>query len=423
MNRTRIGGRFPKKLIFLLVAVILGSGWSCESDSSKRQGEGRIPVILLSLDGFRWDYVSRTETPNFDYLIEHGVTAESLIPVFPTFTFPNHLSIITGQYPEHHGIVSNTMYDSVFDAWYWIGEGSTAVPESRWYEGEPFWVTAEKQGLVTATYFWPGSEAVINGKQPTYWYPYTGSVTNEAIIDQILHWLDLPKDQRPIFITGYLNDANYWGHRLGPEVAAMDTVIQGLDADLGRLLTGLSERDLLDKVNLILVSDHGMTALDRNKVIFLDDYISLSDVSIVTWSPVTALVPAPGREDSVYYALKGANPHFAVYRKSSTPNHWHYRDHRRITPVIGVAEEGWSVTSRNYYNAHPQAYVGGTHGYDPLVKSMQGTFIASGPGFKSGLKVPSFQNIHLYELFSALLDVAPGPNDGDLDSVRILLKP
>lgn len=407
-------------LLFLLVAIPLFFG-GCQLFKKENHGQAKNPVILISLDGFRWDYVDRTDTPNFDYLIEHGVHVESLIPVFPTFTFPNHLSIITGQYPENHGIISNTMYDSVFDAWYWIGEGSTAVPESRWYEGEPFWVTAEKQGKITATYFWPGSEAVINGKQPTYWYPYSGSVTNEAIIDQILQWLDLATDDRPVFITGYLNDANYWGHRLGPESSAMDTVIQGLDTDIGRLISGLKKRDLLEKVNLIITSDHGMTTIERDKTIFLDDYISLSDIALVTWSPVTAIVPNQGMEDSIYNALKGANPHFSIYRKDETPEHWHYRNHRRITPLVGVAEEGWSVSSRLYFDSHPYAYQGGTHGYDPLVKSMQATFIAHGPGFKTGLKVPSFQNIHIYELMAALLDVDPAVNDGNLDSVRILL--
>jgi len=410
----------PGKLILLLTGILL---WFSGCEQSDENGDDRVPVILLSLDGFRWDYIGRTETPNFDYLIEHGVVAESLIPVFPTFTFPNHLSIITGLYPENHGIISNTMYDSTFDAWYWIGEGSAAVTESRWYEGEPFWVTAEKQGLITATYFWPGSEAVINGEQPTYWYPYSGSVTNETIIDQILHWLDQPKEQRPSFITGYLNDANYWGHRLGPETSAMDTVIQGLDKDIGRLISGLTDRELIGQVNIIITSDHGMTSISRDRMIFLDDYISLADISVVNWSPVTAIVPNPGMEDSIYNALKGVNPHFSIYRKSETPEHWHYRNHRRITPLIGVAEEGWSVTTRAYYDTHPDAYMGGTHGYDPLVKSMQGTFIAFGPGFKSGLKVSSFQNIHLYELFSALLNVEPVPNDGSRDSIRDFLQP
>lgn len=407
----------------LLLVGLLSFFYSCSFFEEKDDSFEEYPVILISMDGFRWDYVDRVEAPNFDYLIENGVVAESLIPVFPTFTFPNHLSIITGMYPENHGIIANTMYDSTFDAWYWIGEGSTAVLESRWYEGEPFWVTAEKQGYVTATYFWPGSEAVINGVQPTYWYPYSGSVTNEEIIDQILHWLDLPNGQRPVFITGYLNDANYWGHRLGPESADMDTVIQGLDADMGRLIDGLQKRGMLEKVNIIITSDHGMTSVNRNRVIFLDDYISLADVSIVTWSPVTSIVPNPGMEDSIYNALKGANPHFSIYRKNETPEHWHYRNHRRITPLIGVAEEGWSVTTRSYYNNYPDAFSGGSHGYDPQVKSMHGAFIAHGPGFKSGLKVGSFQNIHLYELLSALLDVEPGPNDGDLDSVRAFLQP
>ena len=420
----RVNFRFHQFKIISISIIFCTMMWTCDffqGDEENNQPE-IYPLILISMDGFRWDYTERTDTPNFDILIEKGARAQSLIPVFPTSTFPNHLSIATGLYPENHGIVSNTMYDEVFDAWYTIGEGSESVPESRWYEGEPIWVTAEKQGKVTATYFWPGSEAEINGERPTYWYVYDPSTSNETIIDQLLAWLDLPEGERPVFMTAYFNDANYWGHNLGPDGVGMESVIQGLDLDLGRLIAGLTARDLLDKVNIIVTADHGMVEIDRDRMIFLDDYIDLEDVTMAGWSPVAGIIPNEGLEDSIYNSLVNVHPQLSVYKKEETPEHLHYRNHRRITPIIGIADEGWSISTRDYYNNQPEAYTGGTHGYDLDFLSMHGLFLAYGPAFKDGLIVPSFQNIHIYELIANVLSIAPAVTDGSLDSVSAMLE-
>ena len=420
----RVNFRFHQFKIISISIIFCTMMWTCDffqGDEENNQSE-IYPLILISMDGFRWDYTERTDTPNFDFLIEKGVRAQSLMPVFPTSTFPNHLSVATGLYPENHGIVSNTMYDEVFDAWYTIGEGSESVPESRWYEGEPIWVTAEKQGKVTATYFWPGSEAEINGERPTYWYVYDPSTSNETIIDQLLAWLDLPESERPVFMTAYFNDANYWGHNLGPDGVGMESVIQGLDLDLGRLIAGLTARDLLDKVNIIVTADHGMVEIDRDRMIFLDDYIDLEDVTMAGWSPVAGIIPNEGLEDSIYNSLVNVHPQLSVYKKEETPEHLHYRNHRRITPIIGIADEGWSISTRDYYNNQPEAYTGGTHGYDLDFLSMHGLFLAYGPAFKDGLIVPSFQNIHIYELIANVLSIAPAVTDGSLDSVSAMLE-
>ena len=416
--------KFYQFIIISISIILCTMMWKCnffQGDEENNQSE-IYPLILISMDGFRWDYTERTDTPNFDFLIEKGVRAQSLMPVFPTSTFPNHLSVATGLYPENHGIVSNTMYDEVFDAWYTIGEGSESVPESRWYEGEPIWVTAEKQGKVTATYFWPGSEAEINGERPTYWYVYDPSTSNETIIDQLLAWLDLPEGERPVFMTAYFNDANYWGHNLGPDGVGMESVIQGLDLDLGRLIAGLTARDLLDKVNIIVTADHGMVEIDRDRMIFLDDYIDLEDVTMAGWSPVAGIIPNEGLEDSIYNSLVNVHPQLPVYKKGETPERLHYRNHRRITPIIGIADEGWSISTRDYYNNQPEAYTGGTHGYDLDFLSMHGLFLAYGPAFKDGLIVPSFQNIHIYELIANVLSIAPAVTDGSLDSVSAMLE-
>ena len=420
----RVNFRFHQFKIISISIIFCTMMWTCDFfQGDEENNQPKIyPLILISMDGFRWDYTERTDTPNFDFLIEKGVRAQSLMPVFPTSTFPNHLSVATGLYPENHGIVSNTMYDEVFDAWYTIGEGSESVPESRWYEGEPIWVTAEKQGKVTATYFWPGSEAEINGERPTYWYVYDPSTSNETIIDQLLAWLDLPESERPVFMTAYFNDANYWGHNLGPDAVGMESVIQGLDLDLGRLIAGLTARDLLDKVNIIVTADHGMVEIDRDRMIFLDDYIDLEDVTMAGWSPVAGIIPNEGLEDSIYNSLVNVHPQLSVYKKEKTPEQLHYRNHRRITPIIGIADEGWSISTRDYYNNQPEAYTGGTHGYDLDFLSMHGLFLAYGPAFKDGLIVPSFQNIHIYELIANVLSIAPAVTDGSLDSVSAMLE-
>ena len=410
--------------IILLLVVIWGSHlWSCKpADDESEIYQFKPTVILVSLDGFRWDYMEKTETPSLDYLAASGVRAEALIPVFPTHTFPNHFTIITGLYPENHGIVSNRMYDPEFDAFFWIGEDSEPARDGRWYEGEPIWVTTEKQGQISATMFWPGSDAEIQGIRPTYWSTYDGSVSNKDRVDTVLTWLALPDSERPTFITLYFSDVDSWGHYYGPDAPEMDSVIQAMDGTIGMLLDSLRERDYLDDINLIVASDHGMTPSSRDQVIFLDDYINLDDVQIVDWTPVAAIRPNEGMEDSIYHALAGAHPNLSVYRKNDIPERLFYRNHRRISPFIGIADEGWSITSHDYFDTHPSAYTGGTHGYDNRLTSMRGIFIASGPAFKNDLVVESFGNIHIYELICHILSLQPAENDGSLDSVVVLLK-
>jgi len=378
-------------------------------------------VLLISVDGFRWDYFQKADTPNLDKLIEEGVKAESLKPVFPSKTFPNHYTIVTGLYPEHHGIVSNRMYDPNMNAYFSLGDRN-AVSDGRWYGGEPLWVTAEKQNVISATYFWPGSEAEIEGIRPSYWKEYNGRTPNSERISQILKWLELPEEKRPRFLTLYFSDTDNAGHRYGPDSPEVVEAIRKIDQNMGELIAGLKARDWFDKINIIITSDHGMTATSKDRVIFLDNYISLDDVDVIDWSPVLALRPKEGKLEAVYQALKNANSHLAVYKKEEIPERFHYRDNPRITPIIAIADEGWSITSHDYYSERPERYDGGAHGYDNELKSMQGIFIARGPAFKSGLKVPTFMNIHIYEMIAHILDIKPAPNDGSLDSVKVMVR-
>ncbi len=402
-----------------VAAATLLSAWLAGACGAP-ESEPPAPVILVGIDAFGWDFRGRAATPHLDELAARGVVAERLIPVFPTKTFPNHYTIVTGLYAEHHGIVANNMYDPERDAWFRLGDRD-AVTDPAWWGGEPIWVTAERQGLTTAAFFWPGAEAPIQGVHPTHWRPYDGSVPNTDRVRQVLEWLDLPAERRPSFITLYFSHVDDAAHRYAQDSEEVRAAIREADALIGLLITGLEARGLRDNVNVIVTSDHGMAPTSSERVILVDDYLNLDQVQVVDWNPVLAIRPL-GNEQAVYQALAGAHPHLSVYRKADIPARYHYRDNPRIMPILGGADEGWSISSRAYVARNPDRHDGGNHGYDHLAPTMGGTFLAAGPAFKEGLVVPPFQNIHIYELLCAVLGLDPAPNDGDRDSVRVMLR-
>lgn len=411
-------------LVVLLGLNVLGSG--CRETG--HTGDGPPPpstlsptVILISLDGFRSDYLDRYEAPTLRRLAGEGVRAEGMLPSFPSKTFPNHYTVVTGLYPEHHGIVSNTMYDPDFDASFSM-DNREAVQDGRWWGGEPIWVTLETQGQKSAAFFWPGSEAEIKGTRPSYWLPFDNSLPARDRIDNVLGWLDLPADERPTFLTLYFSDVDSQGHRHGPDSDEAAQAVRDVDAYLGWLVDGLEARGVYDQVNLIVTADHGMVATSSEHVVFLDDYIDLNDVRVVDYDPVAMIRPNEGTLETIYEALKQA-PHVSVYKKEEIPGALHFQAHRRIPPIIGVADEGWRITTREYFNRDPRRFDGGAHGYDHRLPSMRALFIARGPAFVEGVTAAPFANIHVYPLMAAILGVEPAPNDGDLGAVQHLLKP
>jgi predicted AlkP superfamily pyrophosphatase or phosphodiesterase len=378
------------------------------------------PVLLISIDGFRADYLARYAPPTLTELARQGVQAEALIPVFPTLTFPNHYTIVTGLYPDRHGIVGNTMFDSTLGRF--SLNNREAIADGRWWaDGEPIWVTAQRQGLRTATYFWPGSEAEIHGIRPTYWMAYDSRIPGEERVRQVLAWLDLTDSLRPHLITLYFSDVDHAGHEHGPEAPEVAEAVRRVDSYLQQLIEGLRTRHLLNQVNLLIVSDHGMATTSRERVIFLDDFVTVEDLHIVTWSPVLMLYPPPGREDAILADLQGAHPHLQVFHKKNLPAHLHFGTHRRIPPIVGIADEGWSITTRNRFAEDPARFDGGMHGYDPTYSSMHGLFIAHGPAFARGKRIPPLENIHLYALMCHLLGLTPAPNNGSLKAVEPML--
>jgi predicted AlkP superfamily pyrophosphatase or phosphodiesterase len=382
-------------------------------------------LVLISIDGFRHDYGERAATPTLERLASEGVRTERMIPVFPTLTFPNHYSLVTGLHPERHGIVGNTMYDPDFDAagepaWFSLGNRD-AVGDGRWWGGEPLWVTAERQGRRTATMFWPGSEAEIGGTRPSTWLDYDGSLPHSARIDSVLTWLDRPAETRPAFITLYFSSVDSEGHRHGPDAPEVTAALEGVDTALARLVAGLEARSLLDRTDLIVTTDHGMAALDPERIVFLDEYVDLdADVERVTWGAVTGLWPAPGRADAVVRALR-ERAHFQAWHREDVPERFHFRGHRRIAPVVLLANEGWTLSTRANTEQRGRPS-GGTHGFDPELDSMAGVFLARGPSFRSGgAVVRPVAAVDLYNVMAQALGLTPAPNDGDPEVPGLLL--
>jgi predicted AlkP superfamily pyrophosphatase or phosphodiesterase len=344
-----------------------------------------------------------------------------LIPVFPTKTFPNHYTIVTGLYPENHGIVSNVIADPEYPRRFTMSAPSAR--ESRWWGGEPVWVTAIRQRLRAAAMFWPGSEVAIAGVRPTYWRPFDDGVSNAARVGQVLKWLALPDAKRPSFLTLYFSDVDDAGHSHGPDSPRVLDAARRLDGTLGQLVSGIRKLGLFDRTALVIVSDHGMAQVANDRVIFIDDYVNLSTVDVVEWTPNLGLRPRSATVEHIYRALKDKHPALAVYQRDDTPPHLHYRRSSRIPPVVALADDGWTITTRGRHRlaAATGLQDRGAHGYDPRHKSMHGLFVAAGPGVRQGAVVPAFENVHIYNFLCELLGLTPATNDGDAGIARRFL--
>ncbi len=408
-------------LALFLVAILI----SCSNQPGKTPGTtpavDQPYVVMLSMDGFRWDYASQVPTPNLDYIASHGVKAQAMIPSFPTKTFPNHYSIATGLYPDHHGIIQNTFYANDLHAGYSIGNRQ-AVENGAFYGGEPIWVTADKQGLRTASYFWVGSEAPIGNLQPDIWKTYEHTFPFPAREDSVIAWLQLPENIRPHLITFYFHEPDAIGHKKGPDSPKTAQVIMHLDSLVGRFLKKLDQLLIQEQVNFIIVSDHGMGNISPERVVFFEDYLNPAWVDTFLGSnPTYLLQPDSGYADSVILALSKV-PHIKAWKKSEVPARLHYGTNPRIYDVVLVADSAWSLGKHKGFS--PGRYTGGTHGYDNADDDMGAIFYAIGPAFKSGYVQLKFPNVDIYPLLAHLLKLKPAPNDGNFSEVQgMLVKP
>lgn len=384
-------------------------------------------VVLISIDGFRYDYLDKYKPKNLNKIAKKGVRAKWMIPSFPSKTFPNHYTIATGLLPEHHGIIENNMYDQNFDAVFGLGKREE-VQNPRWWQGEPIWVTAEKQGQTAAAYFFPGTETKIKGISPTFWKQYDGKVPNEERVDTVLNWFDLPSEKRPTLFTMYFSDVDDAGHGFSPDSKETKSAVKKVDKVIGRLIKGLKKRKIDEKVNLIIVSDHGMTKVEPTNYIVLDEMFDTKQAKQILWiSEIVQIFPNEGMEEELYNSIKSKLPKQAkIYRKSELPERFKYRDNERIAPLIVLPQEGWRLTTKERFDTMSEDEntnkLTGSHGYDNELESMRAVFIGSGEAFKNGYVSAPFQNIEVYNLMCKILNLNPAENDGNFENIKDLLK-
>jgi predicted AlkP superfamily pyrophosphatase or phosphodiesterase len=393
-------------MIARAVAALLGLFALAAAPLAVAETARRPMVILVSIDGFRADYLDRGLAPTLSRLAEEGASA-AMRPSFPTLTFPNHYTLVTGRHPDHHGVVGNSMIDAE------LGDFSlrdtAAVADGRWWDGaEPIWVTAEKAGLSTATLFWPGSEAEIQGVRPRDWLPYDKNLPGDARVDELLAWLDQPVGERPVLSTLYFDIVDTAGHLHGPEGPETEAAIASVDASIRRLIEGLTAHGLYDDTVLIVVSDHGMAATSPDRTVYLDDLIDPAAVQIVYMGASSFLVPRPGREAEVDAALTGAHPHLECWRKGDIPPRLALGANPRVAPIVCLSETGWLLATR----ARPVTRPGGAHGYDNVAPEMAAIFIARGPGVVAGRRLTHMDSVDVQPFLGRLLGIPVPEGDG-----------
>jgi predicted AlkP superfamily pyrophosphatase or phosphodiesterase len=377
-------------------------------------------LLLVSIDGLRADYLQLGITPNLSRLSREGVRAEWMTPSYPSLTFPNHYTLVTGLRPDRHGIVQNTMRDPVLGSF--SLSNREAVGDGRWWGGEPLWVSAEKAGLRSATLFWPGSEAAIEGVRPTRWLPFDAKMTNAARVDTVLGWLSEPAATRPRFATLYFDQVDHDAHDHGPDSPQAHAAIRAVDSAVGRLLDGLSTRGMRGRVNLVIVSDHGMAAVAPGNTVAVEDMVDAADAEALTFGQSIAFQPLPGRERQAEARLLGKHKRYQCWRKNELPARWHYGRHPRVPAIVCQMHEGWDAGRREWLAKRTPSPMRGSHGYDPDLPSMRAVFIARGPAFREGLVIPAFDNVDVYPLLARLIGIAAAPNDGDPATLLPALK-
>ena len=407
----------PSRILAAALAAIASACASAPQSGSSAPASPAVSgtVILVSLDGFRRSYLDKDSLPTLHALAATGVKADAMIPSFPTLTFPNHYTLVTGLYPEHTGIVGNTIYDPTFNALFTMSNAE--AKKSRWWGGEPIWVTAEKQGRHAFAMFWPGSEVDVEGIRPSRWKPYDGKVTFEARVDTVLSWLDVHGADRPSLITLYFDEPDHTGHEDGPDAPQTAAAAARADSAVGRLVAGLKARGIYETTNLIVVADHGMSATSPDRVVYLDDAIDTTAVRVTTLTPVLMISAKDSNNAALVEKLKKL-PHVTSWLKANVPARLHFNEGVRITPVVGVADDGWTIS----VHTHRPVTLGGAHGYDNANASMNALFVAHGPAFRSGSTVSAFPNVDVYSLLAHVMGITPAKTDGDLGPFTRVLR-
>lgn len=412
-------------LRLLIVGLLAGLlTVSCVQPGKSTAAPG--PLILVSIDSFRWDYLQKYDAPTLKALAARGVHATRLVPAFPTKTFPNHYTLVTGRRPEHHGVVSNYYYDPDLQASFNKALPADNADPRWWSQGEPVWITAEKQGVRAGTYAWPGSEASFGGRQVTKHQAYPGKIVSAQAVDTVLAWLDLPAESRPRFCALYLDHLDVVAHRVGPDSPETAAAVKEVDDAIARLLAGLAARGLGDTANVVVVSDHGMSEQSADRVVFIEDLVNLSEVQVESLGPNGGVRPKPGARPAAVIAAEMRTkvpPQVEVYLREEIPERLHYRDNPRIPPIVFIAADHWNVESKVGWAKIAGTLNRGNHGWDPATPNMGALFVAAGPAFRAHAAIGEVENIHLYTLLCRMLGIQPAPNDGDDRLARAALRP
>jgi predicted AlkP superfamily pyrophosphatase or phosphodiesterase len=380
-----------------------------------------VPLVLISIDALRADYLGKGDTPNLDRIASKGVRAEWMNPSYPALTFPNHFTLVTGLRPDHHGVVHNTMRENG------LGDFRVAdleaVGDGRWWRAEPIWVSAEKAHLPTAIWAWPGGAAQIDGVRPTRWRPYDESISAMRRADEVAAWLQEPAATRPRFAALYLEMVDDAGHDFGPDAPQTRAAVREMDAAIGGLLDALASKGLMDRVNLLVVSDHGMATVGPGHAMDVEDIVPMADAAVISVGQSIGIAPREGRTHVVEQRLLGRHEHYQCWRKGELPSRWHYGANPRVPPIICQMDEGWDALPAATIAKRAPGATRGSHGYDPALPSMRAAFIAHGPAFRKGVVIPAFDNVDVYPLMTRLLGIPARANDGDIAPLLPALEP
>ncbi len=381
------------------------------------QGIEKNYVVILSLDGFRYDYPELYNAENILKIAKEGVRVKRMIASNPTKTFPNHYTLATGLYPDNHGVIGNSFFDVKLKKKYALGDNKT-VGDGRFYGGEPIWNTVEKAGMKAASYNWVGSEADIQGMRPSIWKLYDDKITFEQKIDSVITWLKRPETERPRLVMLYYSEPDHAGHVYGPDSKEVKEQVQYTDKKVGELYSRLMQLPIAKNINFILVSDHGMRNICKDKVVMLENYLEDDWLEgVYGGNPVYTIKAKPGKAKQIYKTLKKIK-HLKVYLKGKAPKSRHIANHPNTADMIVFAEKGYSV----FYKPKFGVDFGGTHGYLNTDKQMNAVFVAKGNMFKEGYTKNTIKNIDVYNLMTYILGIKPAKNDGNFKRVKPLLK-
>lgn len=395
-------------LVFIPLAIILHPIGTLADKNSESQIK-KSYVILVSIDGFRHDYIEKYKPKNLTEIKTKGVSAKSLIPVFPTKTFPNHYTLATGMYPAKHGIVDNSFYDPKWKERYSISDPFT-VSAGKWYGGTPLWVLAEQSGMISASYFWVGSEAEIKGTRPTYFHYYDNIRPNDQRVNAVVEWLKLSEEKRPHMILLYFSLVDNAGHDEGPGSDRVAKSVAQVDELIGSLRTQVSSLNL--PVNLVIVSDHGMTQLDDKKTIPLYDLIDLKEIEVAGGGAFVSLhITNKKKLNAIYNKLKSVK-NMKVHLRKDIPKRFRLNNTNRIGDIVLIADLPYYIATKPPRGKNNNAGMGGSHGWDNQEKEMHGIFLAEGPQLKSGVEMESFESIHVYPFITKILALE---NPKDID--------